>query len=42
MTINTKHLLEVVDYLEQKGVSLVVLNLDINKQSPTDQLMIDD
>lgn len=37
---NTKHLLEVVDYLEQKGVSLVVLNLGIDTKSPTGRLML--
>lgn len=37
---NTKHLLEVVDYLDQKGVSLVVLNLGIDTNSPTGRLML--
>ncbi|OED65760.1 integrase [Vibrio tasmaniensis ZS-17] len=37
---NTKHLLEVVDYLEQKDVSLVVLNLGIDTKSPTGRLML--
>ncbi|MEZ9128840.1 recombinase family protein [Vibrio splendidus] len=37
---NTKHLLEVVDYLDQKGVSLVVLNLGIDTKSPTGRLML--
>ncbi|MEZ8233029.1 recombinase family protein [Vibrio splendidus] len=37
---NTKHLLEVVDYLEHKGVSLVVLNLGIDTKSPTGRLML--
>ncbi|CAH7041652.1 Integrase-like protein y4lS [Vibrio chagasii] len=37
---NTKHLLEIVDYLEQKGVSLVVLNLGIDTKSPTGRLML--
>ncbi len=37
---NTKHLLDVVDYLDQKGVSLVVLNLGIDTKSPTGRLML--
>ncbi|ELV7518143.1 recombinase family protein [Photobacterium damselae] len=37
---NTKHLLEIVEYLDQKGVSLVVLNLGIDTKSPTGRLMI--
>ena len=37
---NTKHLLEVVDCLDQKGVSLVVLNLGIDTKSPTGRLML--
>jgi DNA invertase Pin-like site-specific DNA recombinase len=37
---NTKHLLEVVEYLDQKGVSLVVLNLGIDTKSPTGRLML--
>lgn len=37
---NTKHLLEIVEYLEQKGVSLVVLNLGIDTKSPTGRLML--
>jgi DNA invertase Pin-like site-specific DNA recombinase len=37
---NTKHLLEVVDYLDHKGVSLVVLNLGIDTKSPTGRLML--
>ncbi|MEZ8602597.1 recombinase family protein [Vibrio splendidus] len=37
---NTKHLLEIVEYIEQKGVSLVVLNLGIDTKSPTGRLML--
>jgi DNA invertase Pin-like site-specific DNA recombinase len=37
---NTKHLLEIVEYLEQKGVSLAVLNLGIDTKSPTGRLML--
>ncbi|MGX9455786.1 recombinase family protein [Photobacterium damselae subsp. damselae] len=37
---NMKHLLEIVEYLDQKGVSLVVLNLGIDTKSPTGRLMI--
>lgn len=37
---NTKHLLEVVDYMDRKGVSLVVLNLGIDTKSPTGRLML--
>lgn len=37
---NTKHLLEIVDYLDNKGVSLVVLNLGIDTKSPTGRLML--
>ncbi len=37
---NTKHLLEIVDYLDNKKVSLVVLNLGIDTQSPTGRLML--
>lgn len=37
---NTKHLLEVVEYLDKKRVSLVVLNLGIDTQSPTGRLML--
>jgi DNA invertase Pin-like site-specific DNA recombinase len=37
---NTKHLLEIVDYLDQKGVALVVLNLGIDTKSPTGRLML--
>ncbi|GAW97918.1 MULTISPECIES: recombinase family protein [Colwellia] len=37
---NTKHLLEVVEYLDKKGVSLVVLNLGIDTRSPTGRLML--
>jgi len=37
---NTKHLLEIVDYLDQKGVALVILNLGIDTKSPTGRLML--
>jgi DNA invertase Pin-like site-specific DNA recombinase len=37
---NTKHLLEVVDHLDRKGVALVVLNLGIDTKSPTGRLML--
>ncbi|MBH0051936.1 recombinase family protein [Pseudoalteromonas sp. SWYJZ19] len=37
---NTKHLLEVVELLDTKGVSLNVLNLGIDTASPTGRLMI--
>lgn len=37
---NTKHLLEVVEYLDKKGVSLVVQNLGIDTKSPTGRLML--
>lgn len=37
---NTKHLLEIVEYLDQKNVSLVVLNLGIDTKSPTGRLML--
>jgi DNA invertase Pin-like site-specific DNA recombinase len=37
---NTTHLLEIVDYLDNKGVSLVVLNLGIDTKSPTGRLML--
>lgn len=37
---NTKHLLEVVELLDKKGVSLVVLNLGIDTASPTGRLMV--
>lgn len=37
---NTKHLLEIVEYLDGKGVSLTVLNLGIDTQSPTGRLML--
>lgn len=37
---NTKHLLEIVEYLDGKGVSLSVLNLGIDTQSPTGRLML--
>ncbi len=37
---NTKHLLEVVELLESKKVSLQVLNLGIDTASPTGRLMV--
>ncbi|GIC78298.1 recombinase family protein [Moritella sp. F3] len=37
---NTKHLLDIVEYLDSKGVSLTVLNLGIDTQSPTGRLML--
>ena len=37
---NTKHLLELVEMLDQKKVSLQVLNLGIDTASPTGRLMV--
>ncbi len=37
---NTKHLLEVVEMLDSKEVSLQVLNLGIDTSSPTGRLMV--
>lgn len=37
---NTKHLLEIVDYLDSKGVPLVVLNFGVDTKSPTGRLML--
>lgn len=37
---NTKHLLEVVELLESKEVSLQVLNLGIDTNTPTGKLMV--
>ncbi|MFP8845855.1 recombinase family protein [Shewanella baltica] len=37
---NTKHLLEIVDFLDEKKVSLQVLNLGIDTSSPTGRLML--
>lgn len=37
---NTKHLLEIVDYLDKKKVSLSILNLGIDTSSPTGRLML--
>lgn len=37
---NTKHLLEIVDYLDNKCVSLVILNLGIDTKSPTGRRML--
>ncbi|PKH07697.1 recombinase family protein [Moritella sp. Urea-trap-13] len=37
---NTKHLLEIVELLDEKKVSLQVLNLGIDTASPTGRLMV--
>ena len=37
---NTKHLLEIMEFLDGKGVSLLVLNLGIDTKSPTGRLML--
>ncbi|WP_045495030.1 recombinase family protein [Vibrio hyugaensis] len=37
---NTKHLLEIVEVLDSKKVSLQVLNLGIDTESPTGRLMV--
>lgn len=37
---STKHLLEIVDTLEQKGVSFKVLNIDLDTSTPTGKLML--
>lgn len=37
---NTKHLLEIVEYLDSKGVSLSILNLGVDTKSPTGRLML--
>ena len=37
---NTKHLLEIVEFLDDKGVSLLLLNLGIDTKSPTGRLML--
>lgn len=37
---NTKHLLEIVEYLDDKKVSLQVINLGIDTSSPTGRLML--
>jgi len=37
---NTRHLLEVVEFLDSKGVGLKVLNLGIDTSSPTGRLML--
>lgn len=37
---NTKHLLEVVEFLDSKNVSLQVANLGIDTSSPTGRLMV--
>ncbi|PML16374.1 recombinase family protein [Vibrio breoganii] len=37
---NTKHLLEISEDLESKGVSLKILNLGIDTKSPTGKLML--
>ncbi|WP_284633831.1 recombinase family protein [Photobacterium damselae] len=40
MARNIKHLIEIVEYLDQKGISLVVFNLGIDTKSPTGRLML--
>jgi DNA invertase Pin-like site-specific DNA recombinase len=37
---NTKHLLEIVEFLDFKKVSLQVLNLGVDTASPTGKLMV--
>lgn len=37
---NTRHLLEVSDYLQGKGVALNILNIGINTATPTGKLML--
>lgn len=37
---NTRHLLEVSDYLQNKGVALNILNIGINTATPTGKLML--
>lgn len=37
---NTKHLLEIVEFLDSKSVTLQVLNLGIDTASPTGRLMV--
>lgn len=37
---NTRHLLEVSEYLQGKGVALNILNIGINTATPTEKLML--
>jgi len=37
---STKHLLEIVDYLEKKGVAFKVLNINLDTGTPTGKLML--
>lgn len=37
---NTRHLLEIVEFLDQKQVALKVLNLGIDASTPTGRLML--
>lgn len=37
---NTRHLLEVSEYLQSKGVALNILNIGINTSTPTGKLML--
>ena len=37
---STKHLLEIVDQLQDKGVSFKVLNIDLDTSTPTGKLML--
>ncbi len=37
---STKHLLEIVDQLQEKGVSFKVLNIDLDTSTPTGKLML--
>ena len=37
---NTRHLLEISEYLQKKGVALSILNIGINTVTPTGKLML--
>jgi len=37
---STKHLLEIVELLESKGVALRILNIDLDTRTPTGKLML--
>ena len=37
---NTRHLLEISEYLQEKGVALNILNIGINTATPTGKLML--
>lgn len=37
---NTRHLLEITEYLQDKGVALNILNIGINTATPTGKLML--